>query len=132
VVRSGEALLDIVPSDEPLIVEAQFSTTDIDNIHAGLQAEIRFPAFHSRTIPVMLGTLETISEDRLVDDMTHQYYFRGIISLNRAEIPEEYRARVRPGMPAEIVVSVGARTVLSYLVSPLANSLRKAFREPND
>lgn len=132
VVRSGEALLDIVPSDEPLVVEAQFSTADIDNVHAGLQAEIRFPAFHSRTIPVMLGTLETISEDRLIDDMTHQYYYRGIISLNRAEIPEQYRARVRPGMPAEVIVSVGARTVLSYLVSPLANSLRKAFREPND
>ncbi len=132
VVRSGEALLDIVPSDEPLVVDAQFSPTDIDNVHAGMQAEIRFPAFHSRTVPVMLGTLETISKDRIIDELTHQYYFRGVISLNRADIPEEYKSRIRPGMPAEIVVGVGTRTVLSYLVSPLANSLRKAFREPND
>jgi HlyD family secretion protein len=132
VVRSGEALLDIVPTDVPLIVEAQFSPTDIDSIHAGMQAEIRFPAFHSRTTPVMLGNLDTISKDRIMDDKTHQYYFLGVISLNRSDIPEEYRSRVRPGMPAEVVVTVGSRTVLSYLVSPLANSLRKAFREPND
>jgi len=67
-----------------------------------------------------------------MDEMTRQYYFRGVISLNRADIPEDYRARVRAGMPAEIIVSAGSRTVLSYLVSPLTGSLRKAFREPND
>jgi membrane fusion protein, type I secretion system len=132
VVRSGEALLDLVPDDEPLVVDGQFLPTDIDNVHAGMQAEIRFPSFHSRTVPVMLGTLGTISNDRMMDDNTHQYYFRGVISLNRADIPEEYRSRVRPGMPAEIIVAVGSRTVLSYIVSPLTNSLRKAFREPND
>jgi len=132
VVRSGEPLLDLAPDNEPLVVNAQFSTTDIDSIYTGMQAEIRFPAFHSRTIPVMLGVLQSVSHDRLMDEMTRQYYFRGVISLNRADIPEEYRPRVRAGMPAEIIVSAGSRTVLSYLVSPLTGSLRKAFREPND
>jgi HlyD family secretion protein len=132
VVRSGEPLLDLAPDNEPLVVDAQFSTSDIDSVYTGMQAEIRFPAFHSRTIPVMLGTLQSVSHDRLMDEMTRQYYFRGVISLNRADIPEDYRARVRAGMPAEIIVSAGSRTVLSYLVSPLTGSLRKAFREPND
>ena len=132
IIRSGEALLDIVPDDEPLVVDAQFSPTDIDNIHAQMQAEIRFPAFHSRTVPVMIGKLESISSDRILDDTTHQYFYRGIISLDRADIAEEYRLRVRPGMPAEVVVPVGSRTVLSYLVSPLVDLLRKTFREPND
>ena len=132
VVRAGENLVDIVPDDEPLIVSAQFQPTEIDNVHPGMQAEIRFPAFHSRTIPVMLGTLESVSHDRLMDDVNRQYYFRGIIQLNRADIPEEYRSRLRAGMPAEVIVSTGARTVMNYLVSPLSSSLRKTFREPND
>ena len=62
-----------------------------------MQAEIRFPAFHSRTIPVMLGSSESLSHDRLMDEMTRQYYYRGVISLNRADIPEEYRARITCG-----------------------------------
>ena len=132
VVRPGEPLLDLAPDNEPLVVDAQFSTTDIDSVYTGMQAEIRFPAFHSRTIPVMLGMLQSVSHDRLFDELTRQYYFRGVISLNRADIPEEYRSRVRAGMPAEIIVSAGSRTVFSYLISPLTGSLRKAFREPND
>ncbi|MGO9741681.1 MAG: HlyD family type I secretion periplasmic adaptor subunit [Roseiarcus sp.] len=132
VVRSGEPLLQIVPNDVPLIIEAQISPNDIDTIHADMQAEIRFPAFHSRTIPVMVGKLESVSRDRLIDDATHQPFFRGLISLKRADIPEQYRTRIRPGMPAQVIVAAGSRTVLSYLVSPLTSSLRTAFREPND
>jgi len=129
VIRSGESLLEIVPDDEPLVVNAQFSTTDIDTVHAGMKAEIRFPAFHSRTVPVMIGKLETISHDRIFDEQARQYYFLGVVSLNRTDIPEEYRSRVRPGMPAEVIVASGQRTVLSYIVSPLAGSLHKAFLE---
>jgi len=129
VVRGGEAMLDIAPDDEKLVVHAQFSTGDIDNVYAGMHAEIRFPAFHSRTIPVMMGVIESISHDRLLDEATHQYYFLGVISLDRADIPDEYKSRVRAGMPAEIIISAGERTVLSYLVSPLSGALRKTFRE---
>jgi HlyD family secretion protein len=132
VLRGGEPLLDIVPDNDALVVHAEFSTADIDNVFAGMTSEIRFPAFHSRTIPVMLGKIETISHDRLVDESTHQYYYLGVVSLSRADIPEEYRSRVRAGMPAEIIVSSGERTVLNYLVGPLSSSLRKTFREQQD
>ena len=132
VLRGGEPLLDIVPDNDALVVHAEFSTADIDNVFAGMTSEIRFPAFHSRTIPVMLGKIETVSHDRLVDEFTHQYYYLGVVSLNRADIPEEYRSRVRAGMPAEIIVSSGERTVLNYLVGPLSSSLRKTFREQQD
>ena len=67
----------------------------------------------------MLGKIKSISHDRLLDEPTHQYYYLGVVSLNRADIPEEYRSRVRAGMPAEIAVSSGERTVLNYLVGPL-------------
>ena len=132
VLRGGEPLLDIVPDNDALVVHAEFSTADIDNVFAGMTTEIRFPAFHSRTIPVMLGKIETISHDRLLDESTHQYYYLGVVSLNRADIPEEYRSRVRAGMPAEIIVSSGERTVLNYLVGPLSSSLRKTFREQQE
>jgi HlyD family secretion protein len=132
VLRGGEPLLDIVPDNDALVVHAEFSTTDIDNVFAGMTSEVRFPAFHSRTIPVMLGKIESISHDRLLDESTHQYYYLGLVSLNRGDIPDEYRSRVRAGMPAEIIVSSGERTVLNYLVGPLSSSLRKTFREQQD
>ena len=132
VLRGGEPLLDIAPDNDALVVHAEFPTADIDTVFAGMTAEIRFPAFHSRTIPVMLGKIESISHDRLLDEPTHQYYYLGVVSLNRADIPEEYRSRVRAGMPAEIIVSSGERTVLNYLVGPLSSSLRKTFREQQE
>ena len=129
VVRSGELLLEVVPEDERLIIYAQFSPADIDVIHQGQRAEIRFSAFHSRTIPLMTGELESISNDRLVDETSKQPYYLGIISIDRAEIAEEYRNRLRPGMPAEVLVAAGERTVLDFLVSPLKSSLAKTFIE---
>lgn len=129
VLRAGEPLLEIVPDDAPLVVNAQISPNDIDSVHAGQQAEIRFPAFHTREIPIMTGRIESVSHDRLTDEQNRQFYFLGVISLDRSDIPEEYRPRIRPGMPAEVVVASGERTVLSYIISPLSESLRKSFRE---
>jgi HlyD family secretion protein len=129
VLRAAEPLLEIVPDDEPLVVNAQFSPNDIDTVYGGQQAEIRFPAFHAREIPLMMGRIESISHDRLMDEQTRQFYFLGVIALGRSDIPEEYRSRIRPGMPAEVIVASGERTVLSYIISPLSESLRKSFRE---
>ena len=127
VVRAGEPLADIVPKDERLIVEVQFSPTDIDGVHVGQEAEIRFPSFHSRLIPLLMGHLESVSHDRLVDEGSKQPYFRGIVVLDKAEIPEELRSRVRAGMPSQVIVASGERTVLNYLISPLSTTLRKTF-----
>lgn len=129
VVHPGESLLEIVPDQEPLVVNAQFAPTDIDTVYAGQQAEIRFPAFHARQIPVMIGQIQSVSHDRLTDEQSKQFYFLGVISLDRSDIPEEYRPRIRAGMPAEVIISSGERTVFSYLISPLSESLRKSFRE---
>ena len=127
VVRAGEPLLDIVPQNERLIVEVQFSPTDIDGVHAGQEAEIRFPSFHSRLIPLLMGHLESVSHDRLFDEASKQPYYRGIVVLDKAEIPEALRSRMRAGMPSQVIVASGERTVLSYLISPLSTTLRKTF-----
>jgi HlyD family secretion protein len=129
VIHSGEALLDIVPIDEPLIVQAHFSPTDIDSVHVGQMTEIRFPAFHSRTLPLMTGTLRSLSQDRLIDDTTKAPYYLGVIAVARADLPDVLRSRLRSGMPADVIVKAGERTVLQYIVSPLSSSMRKTFIE---
>ncbi len=127
VIRQGEPLLDIVPKNERLIIEVQFSPSDIDGVHEGQEAEVRFPAFHSRMIPLIVGHLESVSRDRLVDETSKQPYYRGIVVLDNTQIPKELRSRVRAGMPAEVIAASGERTVLSYIVSPLTQTLRKGF-----
>ncbi len=129
VIRPGEPILDIVPDDEALIIQAQFQPQDIDVVHDGQKAEIKFPAFHSRTLPTMEGVIETLSHDRLVDEVSKQPYYLGTIVISKADIPGEYETRLRPGMPAEIIVAAGERTVLNYLVSPLSSAIRKTFIE---
>ncbi len=127
VIRQGEPLLDIVPKNERLIIEVQFSPSDIDGVHEGQEAEVRFPAFHSRMIPLIVGHLESVSRDRLVDETSKQPYYRGIVVLDNTQIPTDLRSRVRAGMPAEVIAASGERTVLSYIVSPLTQTLRKGF-----
>ena len=127
VIKGGEPLLDIVPKNEHLVAEVQFSPNDIDGVAVGQQAEVRFPAFHSRLIPLILGRLESVSQDRLVDEASKQPYYRGIVGIDALDIPEEWRSRVKAGMPAEVIVASGERTVLSYIVSPLTSTLRKGF-----
>jgi HlyD family secretion protein len=129
VIRPGEPMMDIVPAHEKLVIHAQLPTVEIEHIQEGQTAEIRFPAFHSRRIPVILGTLESVSHDRLVDEATKQPYFLGIVSLDKVGVPEEYRGKIIAGMPAEIVIPTGERTAFSYMISPLMDSMRRGFRE---
>lgn len=130
VIRPGEALMEVVPDNESLIVRAHFSTSDISHVHADQKAEVRFPSFHSRSIPVILGHLASVSRDRLIDEGTHQPYFLAMVAVEKLDIPPELGVKLRAGMPAEVIVSSGARTVLSYLTSPLTEVWRKSFREP--
>jgi HlyD family secretion protein len=129
VIRPGEPMMEIVPTDEKLVIHAQLPTVEIEHIHEGMTAEIRFPAFHSRRIPVIIGTLDNVSRDRLVDEATKQPYFLGIVSLDKVSIPEEYRGKIVAGMPAEVIIPTGERTAFSYMISPLLDSMRRGFRE---
>jgi HlyD family secretion protein len=129
VIRAGEPMMEIVPTDEKLVIHAQLPTVEIEHIHEGMTAEIRFPAFHSRRIPVILGTLDRVSRDRLVDEATKQPYFLGIVSLDQVAVPQEYRGKIVAGMPAEVLIPTGERTAFSYMISPLTDSMRRAFRE---
>src|SRR5262245_5360251 len=130
VVRPGEAVLDIAPDKDKLVVQAQVSTLDIHGIHAGNVAEVRFPAFHDRALPMIAGTILSISQDRLIDESTKQQpYYLALIDVPEENIPTHYRGKVAPGMNAEVIMPTIERTALDYLVEPLRNRIRTAFRE---
>ena len=129
VLRPGDVVLEIAPVNVELIVEAQVQPTDIDSIVQGMTAEVRFPSFHSRTTPLVLGVVNTVSHDRLIDDTTHQPYFLAQIAVSDTDIPEAMKGRLRAGMPADVVFSTGERTALEYMIQPLREAMRQTFRE---
>ncbi len=133
VIQPGGRILDIVPQNEKLIVEARISPIDIDRVKVGQTAEVRFTAFKSRLIPKIEGKLISLSADRLVEE--HQqdaapYY------LARVEVtPEGIKDLARqhlvlvPGMPAEVFINTGERTLLQYLTQPLTITFARSFTE---
>ena len=129
VVRSGEPLLEIAPDQDRLIVQAHVSTLDIEGVHAGNEAEVRFPAFHDRALPMIGGKIVSISQDRLIDRSTKQPYYLAVIHVPDENIPEQYRGKLASGMNAEVIMPTIERTALEYLVEPLRNRMRTAFRE---
>ncbi|HWU78925.1 MAG TPA: HlyD family type I secretion periplasmic adaptor subunit [Caulobacter sp.] len=129
VVRPAEPLIDIAPDDEAFVIQAHFAPTDVDNVHAGMVTEVRLPAFHSREIPILNGKIESISRDRLSDPEGKTVYFLGIVRVDVKQLPKEFRSKVSAGMPAQVVVPTGERTVLQYLFSPLRDTLRTTMRE---
>ena len=130
VVRPGETLLEIVPQDVNLIVTARIAPTDIDNVSPGQQAEVRFASFNTKLTPVILGFVETVSSDVITPQNTQEPpYYLGRIRVSEEVMSEEIRAGLTPGMPADVVIVNGERTVLSYLVSPLVDAIAKSMRE---
>lgn len=129
VIRSGEPLMEIVPTDDRLVVSVQFSPNDLEAVQAGMKAEIKFPTFQARRTPTVFGTLTTVSRDRLVDDGTKQPYFAGTVEIDEHQLPVEVRHRLTAGLPAEIVVSAGERTALEYLFAPFLDAMGRAFHE---
>ena len=129
VIRAGEAMLEIAPDQDRLVVQAHISTLDIEGVHAGNAAEVRFPAFHDRALPMIDGKIMSISQDRLMDEATKQPYYLALIDVPDENIPKHYRGKVAPGMNAEVIMPTIERTALNYFIEPLRNRMRTAFRE---
>ena len=129
VIRAGDPLMEIVPSEDKLIVRAQVSPLDIDNVHVGLESEIRLSAFSTRRITTIMGVVESVSPDQIFDEITREVYFQAIVVVDESTVPDDIMDRITPGMPAEVVITTGNRTVLDYLISPIEDMLVRSFRE---
>jgi HlyD family secretion protein len=131
VVRPGDAIMDIAPVREDLVVRAQVSPMDVDSVKVGDKVEIRFPSFSTRKPPLFFGTLKRLSRDRITDEtsQTHQVYFAGEIGLDIDSIPPEFRDKLVSGMQADVVITTGERTALQYLLNPLLERVGFGMRE---
>lgn len=131
VIESGKAVMEILPDDVPLLIEAQVPRTDIDTVRVGQPATIRLVALNQRTTPVLEGHVIYVSADALSDQQSGK---NQDVYLARIDISPTQLARVRgfqptPGMPAEIMIQVEERTFFDYLAKPITDSMARAFTE---
>jgi len=130
VVRSGEAILSIVPIDDQLVIDARVKPDDRERVAPGQSAQVRLSGLSQRTTPVLLGEVLTVSADRLTDSNTGEAFYQA-----RVVIPEEQLARLDPsvvlyaGMPADVMIETGQRTALGYMLAPITDSLETAFKD---
>jgi HlyD family secretion protein len=130
VVRPGDVLMELVPEDEELIINARVSPLDKDNVAPGLSTEVRFTAFKTKLTPIMLGSVETVSGDVITpDNPNEQPYFLARVAVDENDIPEEIKDRLTAGMPADVIITTGERTVANFIVSPLMDAVRKSMIE---
>ena len=129
VVAPGETLMMIVPEADALIIEARVSPTEIDQVRLGQPAVIRFAAFNRRTTPEVTGTVSRIAADIVQARETDAPYYIVRIALPPDMADQLGASRLLPGMLVETFMQTDARTVMSYLVEPLADQIGRTFRE---
>lgn len=121
--------MEILPTTKRPLVEARLKPTDIDVVHVGQSARLRFSALNTRYTPEIEAIVQQVSADRLIAQATQQPYYRALLTITDelpASIPEE---QLHPGMPVETFISTEDRTFFSYLMRPLLDSMRHAFVE---
>jgi HlyD family type I secretion membrane fusion protein len=130
VIRPGDPILDIVPEEEDLLIDARISPTDIDAVRPGQTARIHFSAYAQRNQPRIEGTVRQVSADSLVDEQSGQRYYLARVRVDRDQLAElAPEIEIIPGMPAEALIVTGRRTVLDYLLDPVDETLRRGLRE---
>lgn len=131
VIESGKPIMEILPADVPLIIEAQVLRTEIDNITVGQKATVRLTALNQRTTPVLNGEVFYLSADALpvqVQEGTREVYLARV-NLPASELARVHGFVVTPGMPAEILIQTAERTFFDYLTKPIRDSMARAFME---
>jgi HlyD family type I secretion membrane fusion protein len=128
VIQPGARLLDVVPSDNPLIVEARLRLSDVNEVTPGRAADVRLTSIPRNERPTIRGEVMTVSADKLTDDRSGQGYYSIQVRLDADDV-KKAKLDLQAGMPAEIVMPTRARTLVDYLLSPLLDEMTGAFRE---
>jgi HlyD family secretion protein len=129
VIRAGDTVMEIVPDSDDLQIEAHVQPNDIDQVRTGQTAFVRLTAFDRQTAPQLAGQVSYVSADTTRDQQSNSSYF-----TVRVVLPEEERRRMPgqqliPGMPAEVFMQTGSRSMMSYLFKPIVDQMRRAFVE---
>jgi HlyD family secretion protein len=128
VISPGESLMIIVPDRETLHVEAHIRPTDVDHVRVGQSAMLRFSAFDQRTTPEIKGVVTHVSAEAQTEEKTGSSFYVVDLSMPAVQLVRE-KMKLVPGMPVETFIETDTRTILSYILKPLADQLKRAFRE---
>jgi HlyD family secretion protein len=129
VIRAGDTIMEVVPDTDDLQIEARLQPNDIDQVRTGQKAFVRYSAFNQRLTPQLIGAVSYVSADTSHDQQTNAPYFTVRIALSEDELRRLGGLQLVPGMPAEVFMQTGSRTMMSYLLKPITDQLHRAFIE---
>lgn len=129
VVPSGFKLMELVPRDDALIVEGMLPVNLVDKVHQGLKAELIFSAFNVTTTPHIPGVVTQVSADRTVDERTGQAYYKVKAAVAPEGLKMMAHLQIRPGMPVELLIKTGERTMMNYLLKPIFDRATTSMME---
>jgi HlyD family secretion protein len=131
VIQPGQTLMEVVPDEASQVIVAQVDPADIDNLRVGLDTEVKFPGLRERNPPIVHGRVTRISADSFTDEKTGRSHYRAEIVVPQSELEKLGSAArsIRAGMPVQVVMLTRKRTVLTYLVEPLVQSLWRSGSE---
>ena len=130
VIGPREVLMEVVPQQQALVVEARLRPEDINYVHAGAAADVKLTAFKQRTTPLVAGSVTYVSADRLQEAPNTPPYYLARIEIKERSLAEAGNLKLQAGMPAEVYIRTDARTAVDYLIAPITDYLRRAMREP--
>jgi HlyD family type I secretion membrane fusion protein len=129
VIQRGEKILDIVPDEDALTVEARVAVESISDVHPGMQAELHLTAYNQRIVPTVHGRVIQVSADRLTDPRTNAPYYVASVRPDKAELAGLPDVHLHPGMPATVTIPTESRTALDYIAGPLVMAFDRSFRQ---
>ncbi|MDD1793768.1 HlyD family type I secretion periplasmic adaptor subunit [Enterovibrio sp. ZSDZ42] len=129
VVTSGQVIMEIIPKEDNLIVEAQIAPKDIDQIHPGQLSRVRFPSFNQKTTPDLYAELSLISPDLVQQSQEMAPVYMARLNIAASELDKLNGKSLIPGMPVEVFFTTEERSVLSYLMKPIVDQIQHSMRE---
>ncbi len=130
VVQAGQRMMEIVPSEEKLVLETKIAPHLIDRVKMGDQVDVRFSSFSDSPQLVVPGILKTLSSDALTDNTQNAMpYYLARVHVTEEGLKSLGSKKMQPGMPVETVIKTGSRTLLQYLVSPLTKRIAASMKE---
>ena len=127
-VLPGQTLMEIVPADEALVLSVEISPKDIERVRPGQEANIHLIPYNRRYQSLIKGTLERVSADLVTDDKKQRSYYTGIVSVDPDDLVRA-GAELVPGMPAEVMINAGDRTIAAYFLDPILRVYDRALKE---
>ena len=129
VVRPAEVIMELVPADDSLVIDARLLPVDIDRVAPEQAARVRFPGLDQKHTPELAARVVSVSPDLLQDELTGMPYYSARLRLSSDELQRLNGKTLLPGMPVDVMIQTGSRSILSYFVKPVTDQMTFALRE---